>query len=88
MTATWLSGGLQRLGRRSTRTTERALAKGECLSVRGGRLRCVNGRLWVTVEGDAADYLVDAGREMALPTNRRVVVQAVAAGCVEVDYYG
>jgi hypothetical protein len=41
----------------------------------GGRtLRCTSGDLWVTLEGDAKDYLLGTNESVTIPTLGRVCV--------------
>jgi hypothetical protein len=40
-------------------------------------LRCLAGRIWLTVEGDARDYVLGAGEERTLEGDGRAVVQAL-----------
>lgn len=40
---------------------------------------CVrNGRLWITVDGDPADYVLEMGEKLRLPRGKAAVVQALA----------
>lgn len=49
------------------------------------RLLCTKGVLWITVQGDRNDYLVDGSRDMAVPRKRRVVVEAEEPSCFEFE---
>lgn len=63
-------------------TTALLLAPGQALTLppgpAGRRLRVLQGRVWLTVSGDAEDYIVEAGQEQVLPDSRpgAIVVQA------------
>jgi hypothetical protein len=54
-----------------------ALANGDVTTLKsvGGRsLRCTSGSLWVTIEGDAKDYLLTPNQAVAIPNLGKVVV--------------
>lgn len=84
-TSAWISRPDQGTHRRAVVTPTRTLALGECLTHRGGTVRCVEGRLWVTVEGDGRDYIVNTGQSMRLPSRGMSVVQAMSASRVEIE---
>jgi len=46
-------------------------------------LRCVDGSLWVTFEGQSNDYVIDAGESIRLPRGLSVV-QALSSSRIEV----
>lgn len=49
------------------------------------RLRCMNGLLWVTIQNDRRDYLLDADRDMPVPKKRKVIVEAEEPSCFQID---
>lgn len=52
---------------------------------RGGLcLRSAAGLLWVTVAGDAQDYMLSAGEQLCLPAGRKAVAQALADSILHV----
>ena len=53
----------------------------------GSIVDCVAGSCWVTVEGDARDYLLRSGESLAVRRGR-VVVQAVGEASVSVNRQG
>lgn len=63
-------------------TTALLLAPGQALTLppgpAGRRLRVLQGRVWLTISGDAEDYVVTAGQEQVLPDSRpgEIVVEA------------
>lgn len=62
------------------------LAAGKPVSfrdARGIRLQCVSGRVWVTVEGQAGDYLLMRGREMVIAAPGLVVVEGMPDGAIK-----
>jgi hypothetical protein len=74
--------------------TARAAAGGiECVALRAGdvlpvdrrlhgTIQCLDGRIWVTHEGDSRDVVLSAGRSFAPSRSGRVVVQALSAARV------
>ncbi len=50
---------------------------------RDRRLLVDNGLLWVTVQNDWKDYLVRDREDLAIPSGRKVVVEAVEPSCFE-----
>lgn len=59
----------------------RDLAAGDTVSIigRGGSVvRVLQGRTWITQEGDARDYVVPAGTRFCAARNGHIVVSAVA----------
>lgn len=59
----------------------RNLAAGDVISVigrSGSVVRVLQGRVWVTQEGDARDYVVPAGTRFCAAGDGRIVVSAVA----------
>lgn len=59
---------------------ECCLAPGELIRLDGGpsglRLRCSTGTVWLT-RGDAADYLIAAGKYVDVPAGRVALVEAL-----------
>ncbi|MEN6363688.1 MAG: DUF2917 domain-containing protein [Rectinema sp.] len=49
------------------------------------RLLCTNGLLWVTIQNDRTDYLLDADRELDIPGEEKVVLEARQPSCFEID---
>ncbi|MBX9903857.1 MAG: DUF2917 domain-containing protein [Burkholderiales bacterium] len=59
---------------------EHRLAAGETVSIMGRRgsvVRVLQGRTWITQEGDARDYVVPAGMRFCVARKGHVVVSAV-----------
>ena len=59
------------------------LAAPRILSLRGAAgtsVRCVRGRGWITVEGDPADYWINAGEEFRIRAATRVLIEADGCG--------
>jgi len=44
---------------------------------RGSRLRALAGTAWVTMDGDSRDWVLEAGDELQLASDRRVLVMAL-----------
>lgn len=66
--------------RYKARTERLALASNAAISVEaraGTELRSLEGRVWITQEGDAQDYVVPAGMRYTAGRSGRVVVNAV-----------
>ncbi len=42
------------------------IARGQAATVRGTKLTCTAGKLWVTLNGDRTDYILDAGSSIGL----------------------
>jgi Protein of unknown function (DUF2917) len=42
-------------------------------------LRVAHGRLWLTIDGELDDLMLEAGDHLALPTKARALVQALGA---------
>ncbi len=49
----------------------------------GTRIECRSGALWITVDNDPRDVLLDAGESFTLDTNQGTIVQAIL-GAAEV----
>ena len=62
-------------------TTEISLPKNKLWQMDGDRrgdvIRCLNGTLWITQEGDLKDNIVDAGKSFWVTRRGSVVVQAL-----------
>lgn len=62
------------------RSSDRALAAGTIWPLRrarGHRIACVDGELWITVDGELEDYFVEPGETFVIVSDARVVVYAV-----------
>ena len=61
--------------------TDYTLAKYKLWSIEGDRrgdvISCLNGRLWITQEGDLKDYVLEAGKDFWVTRPGLVVVQAL-----------
>lgn len=44
---------------------------------KGKHLFCTSGKLWVTLEHDAGDYILEADEELDIDENGRVVISAL-----------
>jgi hypothetical protein len=88
------------IGRNSTRTSASSLVantgntfpacidKDDVLALdleRERRLSCKNGLLWVTIQNDRNDYLLKVDKEMRIPGNRKVIVEAEEPSCFQID---
>ena len=49
------------------------------------RLLINNGLLWVTIQNDRRDYLLDGNKEMPLPVKKRIIVEAEEPTCFQID---
>lgn len=76
---------LTSLHRTAARTV--TLADGQAWSTEssgaGLVLRCTQGKLWITVEGDPEDYIVAAPDVFRVATRGRVAVMALAPATIE-----
>ncbi|MBB3214538.1 hypothetical protein FHW67_003856 [Herbaspirillum sp. Sphag1AN] len=65
------------------------LAQGEvvALRIKGGiKLKVMRGRVWVTLQGDSADYWLCDGQQIDIPGYGILVVEAACGTCqVQVD---
>ena len=55
------------------------LERGDCVTLTAAsslRLECREGEAWVTIEGDAQDYLLTPNSEISVPKGARAVAQA------------
>ncbi len=60
------------------------LAAGKALTVRGRRgtvVRCLQGRVWVTQDGDPRDYVVPAHARYCSGSRGNIVVSAISGNC-------
>lgn len=48
----------------------------------GLRVECTHGRIWVTVEGQAGDFFLDAGEGMRIVSKGLVLIEGVPRGNV------
>ena len=48
----------------------------------GLRVECTRGRIWVTVEGQAGDFFLDAGEGMRVVSKGLVLIEGVPCGSV------
>lgn len=58
------------------------LARGQVASMKHGKgkhLYCTGGRLWVTLEHGAGDFILEANDELDIAENGRVVISALDA---------
>ena len=46
-------------------------------NARGTRIECRRGALWITVDNDPRDVLLDAGQSFTLDSNEGTIVQAI-----------
>ena len=49
------------------------------------RLLINNGLLWVTIQNDSRDYLLDGNKEMPLPVKKKIIVEAEEPTCFQID---
>jgi hypothetical protein len=64
-----------------------ALARREFVVLRGMQaqvLSCESGELWVTLESDATDYVLQPGTRLCVPANASAIVTAVATSALRV----
>jgi Protein of unknown function (DUF2917) len=64
------------LGRRDTLTLEAA---------RGALVRCLEGLVWITQDGDRADHIVAAGDSFRVDRDGSVIVQATRPARVAIE---
>lgn len=73
----------------SMRTVQR-LAAGEALHLGrlGGELVVVDGRVWLTRDGDLGDHVVEPGQKLRLAVNENAVIEpATTGGTATVRWY-
>jgi hypothetical protein len=51
---------------------------------KGKHLYCTSGRLWVTLEHEAGDYILEANESLDIDENGRVVISALDSGTFKV----
>lgn len=80
-----------RFGRPGTRpapsTARRELRRGATFALahpQGQRVECLAGCLWITLDRDVRDFIVEAGESFVADRNRRVLVHALKASQVRV----
>lgn len=61
------------------------LEPGDVLPLAGDAVDVLEGRIWVTREGDGRDYIVQSGGRLVLPGSRHAHVQAVGPARIRVD---
>lgn len=62
------------------------LAEGKQLAFRGARdtrLECIEGRVWLTVEGQPCDFLLSKGERLRIGSNGLVLIQGLSSGSVQ-----
>ena len=62
------------------------LAEGKRLAFRGGRdvhLECIEGRVWLTVEGQLCDLLLAKGERLRIGSNGLTIIQGLPSGSVQ-----
>ena len=65
------------------------LLPGQVVSMEGSKgrkLACTNGRLWVTIEHDAGDYILEADQSLEIDEKGLVVISALDSGAFKVAY--
>ena len=78
-----LPAGILTGAARTPERWERGLSRREVFGLDAGQplhLSCLDGVLWITVDGDPADYVLQAGQGMPLPAGRTATIQALQAG--------
>lgn len=51
----------------------------------GLRIRCRTGTLWITLDGDCCDYVVEAGEQFTTDAHRPAIVYALKPATVQVE---
>lgn len=77
-----LPTGIFQRATRSPERWERSLARRELFSLEAAGdlvLSCLDGMLWITLDGDAQDYVLKTGEAMRLATGQKATVQAIRA---------
>lgn len=68
------------LAARSPRRFERSLGRREVFTVESGErllLSCVEGMLWITLDGDGDDYVLASGQGLRIAAGQKAVIQAL-----------
>lgn len=68
-------------------TMAEALLPGEVETIEHGKgrhLYCTAGRLWVTLEHDSGDHILEANQSLDIDENGRVVISALESGAFKV----
>jgi len=63
------------------------LLPGQVATMRRGKgrhLYCTSGRLWVTLEKEAGDHILEANQSLTIDENGRVVISALGSGAFKV----
>lgn len=79
-TSTTLPQGIFLRSARAPGRWERSLARREVFSLDAGErltLSCLDGMLWVTLDGDPMDYVLAAGQALRVPQGREATIQAL-----------
>jgi hypothetical protein len=66
-----------------------ALAHGALHRMRleaGGTLQCLEGSLWITLDGEPVDHVIEAGQALSLPAGTRAVAYALAPAVIHVCF--
>lgn len=84
----WLRNWLRKSVRpaQDSRTLHR-LAKGSFLNLqrpRGQRVECLKGCLWITLDYDSRDFIVEAGQSFTADRQQRALIHALAASHLRV----
>jgi Protein of unknown function (DUF2917) len=64
------------------------VSRNRSVSIAGGRgsaVRVAQGRVWLTQDGDARDYVLSAGESMNVETRGRAVIFGLTEALVQVD---
>jgi quercetin dioxygenase-like cupin family protein len=68
-----------------TRISAQEIAKNAILEVKqpyGVTIECMEGAVWVTLDGDSRDVVLDAGQSFTVDRNQRTLLQALEAARV------
>ena len=64
------------------------LAEGKRLAFRGARdvhLECTEGLVWLTVEGQAGDFLLARGERLRIESNGLAIIQGMPSASIRLD---
>jgi hypothetical protein len=64
-----------------------SLKPGQAVSLghsKGRTIACIDGRIWVTVEHDTGDLILEANQSVEIAENGRVVISALDSGAFKV----